>query len=107
MTFLDFEEPIAQLYDKRKKLVEMQAQGDLNLDDKIAELDKVIEEKKENLIKMQVGLTDYLTKLQDNVYIKKILGGILSLGNVLNAGSKTTQHTVEEAAMVLHLRPPI
>lgn len=49
MTFLDFEEPIAQLYDKRKKLVEMQAQGDLNLDDKIAELDKVIEEKKEKL----------------------------------------------------------
>ena len=38
MTFLDFEEPIAQLYEKRKKLVEMQAQGDLNLDDKIAEL---------------------------------------------------------------------
>ena len=49
------------------------------------------EEKKENLIEMQVGLTDYLTKLQDNVYIKKILGGILSLGNVLNAGSKAIQ----------------
>jgi len=40
---------------------------------------------------MQVGLTDYLTKLEDNVYIKKILGGILSLGNVLNAGSKNTE----------------
>ena len=49
MTFLDFEEPIEQLFEKRSKLVEMQTQGDLNLDDKIAELDKLIEEKKENL----------------------------------------------------------
>ena len=49
MTFLDFEEPIEQLYEKRKQLVEMQTQGDLNLDDKIAELDKLIEEKKEEL----------------------------------------------------------
>ena len=38
---------------------------------------------------MQKDLRDYLTKLQDNVYIKKILGGILSLGNLLNAGTKT------------------
>lgn len=49
MTFLDFEKPIEQLFEKRSKLVEMQTQGDLNLDDKIAELDKLIEEKKENL----------------------------------------------------------
>jgi acetyl-CoA carboxylase carboxyl transferase subunit alpha len=49
MTFLDFEEPIEQLYEKRKQLVEMQTQGDLNLDDKIAELDKLIDSKKENL----------------------------------------------------------
>lgn len=49
MTFLDFEEPIAKLYEKREKLVEMQVQGDLNLDDKIAELDKLIDEKKEEL----------------------------------------------------------
>ena len=49
MTFLDFEEPIEQLFEKRSKLVEMQTQGDLNLDYKIAELDKLIEEKKENL----------------------------------------------------------
>lgn len=49
MTFLDFEEPIEQLYEKRKQLVEMQTQGDLNLDDKIAELDKLIDDKKENL----------------------------------------------------------
>ena len=43
MTFLDFEEPIEQLFEKRSKLVEMQTQGDLNLDDKIAEFDKLIE----------------------------------------------------------------
>lgn len=49
MTFLDFEEPIAQLFEKRKQLVEVQTQGDLNLDDKIAELDKLIDEKKENI----------------------------------------------------------
>jgi acetyl-CoA carboxylase carboxyl transferase subunit alpha len=49
MTFLDFEEPIEQLYEKRKQLVEMQTQGDLNLDDKIAELDKLIDAKKANL----------------------------------------------------------
>ncbi|MCD8528769.1 MAG: hypothetical protein LRY27_02050 [Chitinophagales bacterium] len=50
MNFLDFEEPIAQLYEKRKQLIEMQAQGDLNLDDKIAELDKKIDLKKEENI---------------------------------------------------------
>ena len=47
MIFLDFEEPINQLFEKRKQLVEMQIQGDINLDDKIAELDKVIAEKRE------------------------------------------------------------
>ncbi len=46
MNFLNFEEPIAQLYEKRGQLIQMQTEGDLNLDDKIAELDKLIEEKK-------------------------------------------------------------
>ena len=49
MIFLDFEKPIELLYEKRTQLVEMQVQGDLNLDDKIAELDKLIEEKKEDI----------------------------------------------------------
>lgn len=49
MTFLNFEEPIEQLFEKRKKLEEMQSQGDLNLDDKIAEIDKLIEAKKEEI----------------------------------------------------------
>ena len=49
------------------------------------------EEKKQKLIKMQADLRDYLAKLQGNVHIKKILGCILSLGNVLNAGNKTLE----------------
>lgn len=49
MIFLDFEKPIELLYEKREQLVEMQTQGDLNLDDKIAELDKLIGVKKQEI----------------------------------------------------------
>jgi acetyl-CoA carboxylase carboxyl transferase subunit alpha len=49
MTFLDFEEPIVQLYEKRKQLVELQKEGELNMDDKLAELDKLIDLKKEEI----------------------------------------------------------
>lgn len=49
MIFLDFEKPIEDLYKKLDKLHEIQADGDVNLDDKIAELEKLIENKKEEV----------------------------------------------------------
>ena len=49
MIFLDFEKPIEELYQKLDKLKEIQADGDVNLDDKIAELEIKIQEKKEEV----------------------------------------------------------
>lgn len=49
------------------------------------------DDKKQQIIEMQTNLRGYLSNLQDNVYIKKILGGILSLGNILNAGNKSLE----------------
>lgn len=49
MIFLDFEKPIEELYQKLAKLKELQAEGDINLDDKIAELDELILLKKEEV----------------------------------------------------------
>lgn len=49
MIFLDFEKPIEELYQKLEKLKELQAEGDINLDDKIAEVDELIQNKKEEV----------------------------------------------------------
>jgi len=49
MIFLDFEKPIEELYLKLDKLNEIQADGDVNLDDKIAELEVLIQKKKEEV----------------------------------------------------------
>ncbi len=49
MILLDFEEPIAKLIEKRSQLIEMQQQGEINLDDKIAELDRLIDEKRHEI----------------------------------------------------------
>lgn len=49
MIFLDFEKPIEELYQKLAKLKDLQAEGDINLDDKIAELDQLILSKKEEV----------------------------------------------------------
>lgn len=91
MTFLDFEEPIAQLYDKRKKLVEMQVQGDLNLDDKIAELDKLIDEKKETLYSnlsawQRVQLSRHPERPYTLYYIHHIFDNFIELHGDRKAG---------------------
>lgn len=49
MIFLDFEKPIEELYLKLEKLKELQAEGDINLDDQIADLDVQILKKKEEI----------------------------------------------------------
>lgn len=49
MTFLDFEKPIEELYKKLEKLQELQADGDIDLDEKIAELNQKIQAKKEEV----------------------------------------------------------
>lgn len=49
MTFLDFEKPIEELYQKLEKLQELQADGDIDLDEKIAELNQKIQAKKEEV----------------------------------------------------------
>ena len=49
MIFLDFEKPIEELYQKLDKLKEIQVDGDVNLDDKIVELEKLIQNKKEEV----------------------------------------------------------
>ena len=49
MIFLDFEKPIEDLYQKLNKLKELQAGGDINLDDKIADVDALISQKKEEV----------------------------------------------------------
>ncbi|MGB1315799.1 MAG: acetyl-CoA carboxylase carboxyltransferase subunit alpha [Chitinophagales bacterium] len=49
MIFLDFEKPIEELYQKLNKLKDLQAEGDINLDDKIAEIDQLILQKKEEV----------------------------------------------------------
>lgn len=49
MIFLDFEKPIEELYQKLDKLKEVQADGEVNLDDKIAEIEVKIQEKKEEV----------------------------------------------------------
>ncbi len=91
MTFLDFEEPIAQLYDKRVKLVEMQTQGDLNLDDKIAELDKLIDEKKEDLYSnlspwQKVQLSRHPERPYTLFYIHHIFDNFIELHGDRKAG---------------------
>jgi len=49
MIFLDFEQPIEELYQKLEKLKEVQADGDVNLDDKIVELEELLLQKKEEV----------------------------------------------------------
>lgn len=49
MIFLDFEKPIEELYQKLDKLKELQAEGDINLDDQMAELEVLIQKKKEEI----------------------------------------------------------
>lgn len=91
MNFLNFEEPIAQLYEKREQLIQMQAQGDLNLDDKIAELDKLIEEKKEilysNLTAWQrVQLSRHPDRPYSLFYIHHIFDNFIELHGDRKAG---------------------
>jgi len=49
MIFLDFEKPIEELYEKLDKLKELQADGDINLDDQLADLEILIQKKKEEI----------------------------------------------------------
>ena len=49
MTFLDFEKPIEELYNKLDNLKKIQSDGKINLDDKIAEIDLLIKNKKEEI----------------------------------------------------------
>jgi len=49
MIFLDFEEPIAKLHEELEKLIEMQKNGDLNLSDKIDEMEQLIAKKREEV----------------------------------------------------------
>lgn len=49
MIFLDFEKPIEELYEKLEKLKTLQSEGDLNLDDKIKELEELINKKIEEV----------------------------------------------------------
>ena len=49
MIFLDFEKPIEALYQKLTQLNQIQEDGDVNLDDKIAELEDLIVQKKQEV----------------------------------------------------------
>ncbi|MCB0509266.1 MAG: acetyl-CoA carboxylase carboxyltransferase subunit alpha [Chitinophagales bacterium] len=91
MNFLNFEEPIAQLYEKREQLIQMQTQGDLNLDDKIAELDKLIEEKKEKLYSklsawQRVQLSRHPDRPYSLFYIHHIFDNFIELHGDRKAG---------------------
>lgn len=54
--FLELERPLAELYDQLDNLKEMEAKGEVNLDETIASLEKKIEDVKETLYK---GLTPW------------------------------------------------
>jgi acetyl-CoA carboxylase carboxyl transferase subunit alpha len=49
MIFLDFEEPVAKLHQELEKLRELQQNGDLNLSDKIGEMEQLIAKKREEI----------------------------------------------------------
>lgn len=91
MIFLDFEKPIEELYEKRKKLIDVQEQGEINLDEKIAELDKLIEEKQneiyENLTPWQrVQLSRHPQRPYTLFYIHHIFEDFVELHGDRKAG---------------------
>lgn len=91
MTFLDFEEPILQLHEKRKQLVELQTEGELNLDDKIAELDKLIDLKKEEIYSnlspwQRVQLSRHPERPYTLFYIHHIFDNFIELHGDRKAG---------------------
>jgi acetyl-CoA carboxylase carboxyl transferase subunit alpha len=49
MTFLEFEQPIANLYEELTKLQELQAKGELDMTDKISEMEQLISKKREEI----------------------------------------------------------
>ncbi|MCB0537981.1 MAG: acetyl-CoA carboxylase carboxyltransferase subunit alpha [Chitinophagales bacterium] len=91
MIFLDFEKPIEELYEKRKKLIDVQEQGEINLDEKIAEIDKLIEEKQneiyENLTPWQrVQLSRHPQRPYTLFYIHHIFEDFIELHGDRKAG---------------------
>lgn len=91
MIFLDFEKPIEELYEKRKKLIDIQEQGEINLDEKIAEIDKLIEEKQseiyENLTPWQrVQLSRHPQRPYTLFYIHHIFENFIELHGDRKAG---------------------
>ncbi len=51
MVFLDFEKPIADLYEQLNKLRELDNQGDINMEEMVESLEKKIEIEREKLYK--------------------------------------------------------
>ena len=51
MVFMDFEKPIADLYEQLNKLKEMDNQGEMDMQEMVATLEKKIEIERENLYK--------------------------------------------------------
>jgi len=51
MVFLDFEKPIADLYEQLNKLKAMDSEGEINMEEMVAALEKKIEVERENLYK--------------------------------------------------------
>lgn len=91
MIFLDFEKPIEELHEKRKKLIEIQEQGEINLDGKIAELDKLIAEKQteiyENLTAWQrVQLSRHPQRPYTLFYVHHIFENFIELHGDRKAG---------------------
>lgn len=84
MTFLEFEQPIAQLYDELTRLKEMQANGELDLSDKIAEMEQLITKKREEIYAdltpwQRVQLSRHPSRPYTLFYISQIFENFIEL----------------------------
>jgi acetyl-CoA carboxylase carboxyl transferase subunit alpha len=84
MNFLEFEEPVVKLHEELEQLKQMQSQGQLNLADKIEEMEKLILQKKEEIYSnltpwQRVQVSRHPSRPYTLYYISQIFEGFTEL----------------------------